>query len=175
MPLREVLIEKQWAGKVKRTVCDVFWEYVAREPEKVVPPVISTPRQYLISVTRFDLTFLTTTQKETPPLLVLEMQHRIVDTFLAYFDKKLSDTIIKENFSTVYQLLDEVCQPSWPSRAAWGSNLVLLITLVIGGDEYSVCLVDDRWRVSVYNRKQPAQRNDLATFYFEQNSSKVVR
>ena len=34
----------------------------------------------------------------------LSFSHRIVDTFLSYFDKKLSDTIIKENFSTVYQV-----------------------------------------------------------------------
>jgi hypothetical protein len=30
----EVLIEKHWRGKVKRTVCELFWEEVNKAPSK---------------------------------------------------------------------------------------------------------------------------------------------
>ncbi len=32
--LSEVVIEQHWRGKVKRTVCELFWEEVAKVPKK---------------------------------------------------------------------------------------------------------------------------------------------
>ena len=105
-----------------------------------IPPVIPTPKYYLIHITRNDLSFLSTVQKETPPLLVLEIQHRIVNVLAEYvtkismkitptdetiitrtiklkthhdstipdimlrYLKKLNETKIRENFSTIYQV-----------------------------------------------------------------------
>lgn len=47
--------------------------------------------------------------------MVLETQHRIVDILLDYFGGKLNETTIRENFSTILQLLDEVVDGGFPS------------------------------------------------------------
>jgi len=47
-------------------------------------------------------------------LLVIETQHRIVDTLLDYFSNKMNETILRENFSTVLQLLDEMVDGGFP-------------------------------------------------------------
>lgn len=112
----EVLIEKHWEGKVKRNVCDLFWEETNKcssKPE--TSPLIYTPKYVLIHVYRFNLSFLTAVTKEVPPLLVIEALHRIIDVFLMYFNNCLSETILKENFSIVYQLLDEMVDGGFPS------------------------------------------------------------
>ena len=82
-------------------------------------PIISTPKHTLIHIVRFNLIFLSTvrvsllrrslmsvlqTDREVPPLLVFETQHQIVDILCDYFGGKLSETIIRENFSTVLQV-----------------------------------------------------------------------
>lgn len=110
----EVLIEKQWSGNIKRTACDVFLEKAGKIKKQTnVLPVISTPKYYFMHVTRYELTFLTVLNKETPPLFVIEILHHIINVLLDYFHK-LSETSIRENFSTIYQLLDEMVDGGFP-------------------------------------------------------------
>jgi len=111
----EVLLEKNWRGKTKRTVCDLYWEELSKSSKAEVAPIIATPKCYLINIVRYELCFLSTVDRECPPLLVLEAQHRIVDIFAEYFGGKLNETIIRENFSIVLQLLDEMVDGSFPS------------------------------------------------------------
>lgn len=111
----EVLIEKHWHGTIKRTIAELFWEHVMKARAKTeVLPVISTARLYLIHVYRGGLFFLSTVGKDVPPLLVLEMQHKIVDTLLDYFNKSIGESKIRENFSLIYQLLDEMVDGGFP-------------------------------------------------------------
>lgn len=110
----EVLIEKQWGIKVKRSICDMFWEQVSRHSSKFdVPPVISIGDHYLIHITRNDLFFLTIVSGEVPPLFVLEAHQRIVDTFQTYF-RSVSESMMRDTFSLVYQLLDEMVDGGFP-------------------------------------------------------------
>lgn len=110
----EVLIEKHWFSRVKRTVCDLFMEYVAKENSKFdVLPVISTPEFYLFHTCRNDVFFLTAVPREVAPLMVLEAQQCIIDTFVDYF-KNVSETIVRENFALVYHLLDEMVDGGFP-------------------------------------------------------------
>jgi AP-3 complex subunit mu len=57
---------------------------------------------------RYGLVFLTALEAEVPPLFVLEAQNRFIEVLLLYFDNDLSETVLREQFSTVYQLLDEM-------------------------------------------------------------------
>lgn len=67
---------------VSRSVCDYFFEAQERATElENVPPVISTPHHYLISVLRHRIYFVAVIQSEVPPLFVIEFLHRVVDTF----------------------------------------------------------------------------------------------
>ncbi|CAD1472024.1 unnamed protein product, partial [Heterotrigona itama] len=96
--LRDVFMEKHWKSAVARSLCDYFFDQQRRvlSPEDT-PPVIATPHHYLI----------------IPPLFVIEFLHRVVDTFEDYFSE-CTETIIKENYVVVYELLDEMLDNGFP-------------------------------------------------------------
>lgn len=68
---------------------------------------MSTSQHYLISIYRDDIFLLATTTRESSPLLIIEFLHRIVELFEEYFSSLDEDTI-KDNFSIIYQLLEEM-------------------------------------------------------------------
>ena len=68
---------------------------------------------YLFSILRDGLSYLAACAGEIPPLLVLEFLHRIADIFVDYFGNPADESTIKDNFSTVYQLLEEMVD-GWP-------------------------------------------------------------
>lgn len=64
-PFREIFMEKHWASVVNKSVCDYFFEEQAKAPTPAdVPPVISTPHYYLISIYRNHLYFVAAIQNE---------------------------------------------------------------------------------------------------------------
>ncbi|GBG26448.1 AP-1 complex subunit mu [Hondaea fermentalgiana] len=110
----EVLIEKHWRKVTSRNLVDLFLHEVARcgDPADVVP-VISTANLYLVNVYRSKLFLLCVLGGEQPPLLVMEFMHRVMDVFEEYIGQ-VDDVSIKENFSTFYQLLEEMCDNGFP-------------------------------------------------------------
>jgi AP-3 complex subunit mu len=50
---------------------------------------------------------------EVSPLLIIEFLHRVVDVFMEYFGA-VDEMSIKENFSTCYQLLEEMMDNGYP-------------------------------------------------------------
>lgn len=48
------------------------------------------------------------------PLLVTEFLHKIADTFVIYFGDPADESAVKDNFSTAYQLLEEMVDYGWP-------------------------------------------------------------
>jgi len=114
----EVLIEKHWYGKAKRTMCDLFLEQCAKYSSRSeVPPVIPASKYYLIHIYRFNLSFLTAVRKDSQPLMVIETLNTIVEVLLEYFakDNRIGELELRENFSLVYQLLDEMVDGGFPS------------------------------------------------------------
>lgn len=69
---------------------------------------------YVMSVLRDGLSYLAVCPAEVSPLLVLEFLHRIANTFVEYFGHPADESAIKDNFSTVYQLLEEMVDYGWP-------------------------------------------------------------
>lgn len=69
---------------------------------------------YLFSILRDGLSYLAITHGEISPLLVIEFLHRIADIFVEYFGSPADESAIKDNFSTVYQLLEEILDNGWP-------------------------------------------------------------
>lgn len=110
----EVMIEKHWRGVTPRTVCDYFWDEVAKYPSREeVPPVMFTSRYYLISILRDEVFLVASVKDDMAPLLVIEFMHRIVDVFKEYFGA-VDEMAIKDNFSTCYQLLEEMMDNGYP-------------------------------------------------------------
>jgi len=110
----EVFLEKHYRGKTSRQVCDFFWDEVSkRENYEEVPPIMTMGRFYLLSIYRESMWLLSVVTTEVPPLLVFEFLHRIMDVFKDYFGT-VDELSLKENFSTVYQLLEEMMDNGYP-------------------------------------------------------------
>jgi len=110
----EVMIEKHWRSVTPRAVCDYFWDEVSKydSPEEV-PPVIYTSKYYLVSIYRDGLFVVCSLRDESAPLLAIEFMHRVVDVFKDYFGG-VDEMSIKDNFSTCYQLLEEMMDNGYP-------------------------------------------------------------
>jgi AP-3 complex subunit mu len=78
-----------------------------------MPPVIATSKYYLISIYREEQFLLLTCTGETPPLIAIEFLHRVFDIFEEYFGT-VEEGTIKDNFATVYQLLEEMMDYGYP-------------------------------------------------------------
>lgn len=110
----DVIIEKHYRGLINRSVCDYFWDQVNKAASPAgVSPVIITPKFYLVHIQRNGLYYLATIQNEVPPLLVIDFLQRLYDVFQEYFTN-VTESSLKENFSTVYQLLEEMLDNGVP-------------------------------------------------------------
>ena len=111
---KDIFMEKHWKSAVKRSICDYVFEALekASSPEDL-PPVITAPHYYLITIYRERLYFIAAVSKEVQPLFVIEFLHRIFDTFVDYFNV-CSETTIKENYVVVYELLEEMLDNGYP-------------------------------------------------------------
>lgn len=111
----DIFLEKHWRSVVSRSVCDYFLEAQRSQPTDI-PPVISTPHYYLISIERGSgagVHLVAACKHETQPLFVIEFLHRVVDTFEDYFGE-CTETVIKDNYVVVYELLDEMLDNGFP-------------------------------------------------------------
>jgi len=141
-PTGEVLIERHFRdAPVSRSVCDFFWEKASQgvnhhgglstttslltneEHQLLLPlnvlPVMEVPETnhgtvYIISILRDGLSYLAVVPQEVSPLMILEFLHRVADVFVDYFGDPADESAVKENFSTVYQLLEEMVDYGWP-------------------------------------------------------------
>ncbi len=110
----EVLIEKHWRKVTSRAVVDLFLEELnALDEPSDLPPVLATANLFLVSVYRDKLWLLCVVAHEVAPMLVVEFLHRVMDTLGAYL-RVVHEGAIKENFSTVYQLLEDMCDYGIP-------------------------------------------------------------
>ncbi|RUS17273.1 Mu homology domain-containing protein [Endogone sp. FLAS-F59071] len=140
----KILVEKHWRGLISRQIVDYFNDQVVKffvssstastplqvnggtgavpaAPKKEtstftqddVPPVIETTKYLLMNVWRGGLTWLCPVEKEVDPLLVFEFIHRIIDILTDYLGD-VSESTIRENFVTVYQLLEEMMDYGYP-------------------------------------------------------------
>lgn len=107
-------MEKHWKSVINRAVCDYFFDAQKKATTNTnIPPVIATPHHYLISVFRNQLYFVAVTMTEVAPLMVVEFLHRVVDIFADYFGD-CTESLIKENYVVVYELLDEMLDNGYP-------------------------------------------------------------
>jgi len=137
-PTGEILIERHFRGITSRCVCDYYWEKASEKLNHhggisttstignsclydTVPPVLEAPSGneadgtlFLLCALRDGLSYLAVCAAEVSPLLVLELLHRVADTFQDYFGIPADEDAMRENFSTVYQLLEEMIDHGWP-------------------------------------------------------------
>lgn len=109
-----MIIERHWRGTTPRSVCDYFWDEVNKyDSVHEVPPIVHTSKYYLISVHRDECFLVGAVGRDVAPLLVVEFLHRVADIFRDYFGA-CDEASLKDNFSTVYQLLEEMLDHGTP-------------------------------------------------------------
>ena len=121
----EILIEKHWFNRIPRSICDTYTEHhrAKYDPNSSPPngyhtitvPIIHTNKYIIISVIRQDIHCITVLCNDINNIaFIYELLYYIVDLFLLYFNNQLNESIIRENFSTIYQLLDECIDCGYP-------------------------------------------------------------
>ncbi|KAL5276547.1 AP3M2 family protein [Megaselia abdita] len=108
----DIFLEKHWRSLVSRSVCDYVLEALRKDPEDV-PPVIPISQNYLITIQRNRISFVAVCKQEVSPLFVIEFLHKVVDTFEDYFSD-CTETVIKDNYVVIYELLDEMLDNGFP-------------------------------------------------------------
>lgn len=105
----EVIIQKHWRGNARQEDTVTFWSAMlaALQVPADVPPFIPTSKGVLVHLHRSGLFFLAAVGTDTPPLSVTDFLTILADTLLDYFGE-LNEHAIKDNFITVYELLDEM-------------------------------------------------------------------
>lgn len=110
----EVIIEKHWRGLRGRDSTLTFWRAVrAALVPADVPPFLPAGDGVLAHTARGGLFFLASVGGDTPPLAASDFLSGLADTLLSYFGE-LDEHAIKDNFITVYELLDEMLDEGYP-------------------------------------------------------------
>lgn len=111
----EVIIEKHWRGNASRDDSLTFWSALlaASRVAADVPPFIQTAKGILTHLSRSGLFFLASAHAHTLPLVVSDFLTTLADTLFDYFGE-LNEHAIKDNFITVYELLDEMLDNGFP-------------------------------------------------------------
>lgn len=115
----EVFLEKHWKSVIPRSVCDYFLDAQKKGsgPSQVPPIIIAGQEFILIDIFRRGVFFVAVVTTEVPPLMVMELLHRVMDIFSDYFGDMSEgriESVLKENIVVVYELLDEMLDNGFP-------------------------------------------------------------
>lgn len=84
-----------------------------------------------------DLYLIAATKQNVNAAMVFQFLYKLVAVFKAYFDNKVTEEALKENFALVYELLDEILDFGYPQNC---EPDVLKTIISIGGmKEFQVC------------------------------------
>jgi len=109
------VVERHFRGTTPRVLCEPFMEKL-RSCEKVeeVPAVICGNRRHvLVHILREKMVFLAVVTQEEPPLAVFGLLDRVHQVLVRYLGGVDEDSL-RQNFSTVYLLLDEMIDSGLP-------------------------------------------------------------
>ena len=100
---QQVLVEKHYRGTTPRN-----------PTHAPLPPISRTPTHAYITLSRNNLTFLAVSATDSYPLSVTQFLTTFADVLTDYFGE-LNEHAIKDNFVTVYELLDEMLDNGLPA------------------------------------------------------------
>jgi AP-3 complex subunit mu len=112
----EVIIEKHWRGNARREDTVTFWTAMLgalRVPSDLPPFIPTVKGSVLVHLHRAGLFFLASVGADTPPLSATHFLDTLAETLHDYFGE-VNEHAIKDNFITVYELLDELLDSGFP-------------------------------------------------------------
>mmetsp|Transcript_54744 Transcript_54744/g.122976 ORF Transcript_54744/g.122976 Transcript_54744/m.122976 type:complete len:454 (+) Transcript_54744:84-1445(+) len=109
------VVERHFRGSTPRQQCEPFMEKFRNEerPEDIPGIICSNRRHILIHIMREKMFFLAVVTQEEPPLAVFELLDRVHHVLSRYLGEVSEDTL-RQNFSVVYLLLDEMIDSGLP-------------------------------------------------------------
>lgn len=111
----EVLIEKQFREKIPRNVLEDYWATYMQPLRSLeeASSVVHYTRYAFIHIVRGGIVMLGVTTREVPPMMTIEILS-MIHAKLHYYLKEVNEFRLKENFSLVYQLLEELIDNGYP-------------------------------------------------------------
>uniref|UniRef100_A0A3B4GI11 AP-1 complex subunit mu-2-like n=1 Tax=Pundamilia nyererei TaxID=303518 RepID=A0A3B4GI11_9CICH len=114
MLLIQVLICRNYMGNMDINVIDQFMPILMkREEDAEMTPLISHGSAHFMWIKHNNLYLVAITKKNANAALVYSFLYKIVQVFKEYF-KELEEESIRDNFVTVYELMDEVMDFGFP-------------------------------------------------------------
>ena len=140
------VLEKHWRELVPRRAVDEFWTALQRQGgPSCAPPALQVGRLVLLHVSRGPLLLVGVLERDVPALVVIELLHRVGDLLERYL-KELSESALRANFVTVYQLLDEIIDNGAPLHTE--PNVLQELVMMPGKMESMVASVTGASHVS---------------------------
>ncbi|XP_014825734.1 PREDICTED: AP-1 complex subunit mu-1-like [Poecilia mexicana] len=110
----KVLICRNYMGNMDMNEIDHFMPILMkREEEAEMTPLVSHGSSHFLWIKHSNLYLVAMTKKNANAALVYSFLYRIVQVFKEYF-KELEEESIRDNFVTVYELMDEVMDFGFP-------------------------------------------------------------
>lgn len=111
----QVVVERHFRGLVPRVTCEPFMERLrsCEKPEEIPGIICSNRRHVLVHILREKMVYLAVVTQEEPPIAIFELLHRVYQVISRYLGEVNEDTL-RQNFSTVYLLLDEMIDSGLP-------------------------------------------------------------
>jgi len=109
------VVQRHFRGTLPRQICEPLVERLrgCEALDSLSGVMCSNRRQALIHILRDKMVFLAVVSQEQPPLVVFELLARVHQVLVRYLGEVNEDTL-RQNFSTVYLLLDEMIDSGLP-------------------------------------------------------------
>lgn len=109
------VVERHFRGNTPRHLCEPFMEKLrATDALEDIPAILCANRRHvLVHVLREKMVYLAVVTQEEPPLAVLELLDCVHKVLVRYLGEVTED-MLRQNFSTVYLLLDEMIDSGLP-------------------------------------------------------------
>lgn len=162
--IREVIIEKSWKAEHSRRVCSLFWQEILKvsSPEELAP-VLHFPKFDVAYIYTCGVFLVATVRNTLQSTAALELLQHLVNTFVDYFGE-FNEHAIKENFLTVYEIIEEFLDHGFPFTIDIASLKELvpppsLLSRVIGSVTGSGSSLSKRDIFEWNSRKEVSWRN----------------
>ena len=119
---------KHWGPSTASDICErVFEAHRASVKASADAAAVCVEQEtYGFFLTRGEVTYVATCERETSPLRVIEFLSQLYDVLRAYFGDVITETTLQEHHVTLYQLLDEMVDSGIPVNTHAGGLKVLV-------------------------------------------------
>ncbi|WFD32407.1 clathrin associated protein complex medium subunit [Malassezia sp. CBS 17886] len=116
----DVLISRLFRHDLKRGVTDLFRIHVVHNPEVTVP-MVTLGGTTFFWVAGVGVYVMAATRSNANPTLVFEFLYRFLSLGESYLGGALTEVLVKENFTLIYELLDEALDFGYPQTSDVGT------------------------------------------------------